>query len=169
MPPGTDFLPVDLLDYNSDMERLVLTTSTTNQPAALRYLSVAAGSGAQPEIFFSGRDVRGMDFIIGNPATVSIDDEGALAALPRQVSLMQNYPNPFNPTTSIRFELPESSEVCLAVYDLAGRLVQVLEQGHRAAGVYTVSFDAASLASGVYLYRLETPGFSQTLKMTLIK
>jgi hypothetical protein len=158
---------IDAFEYDRTMGKLVWSLITPAQDYTLRYLDPNAAGTLQSRIFFSGRDIRGMGFVIGNPSSVSVDGEGI--DLPVHASLMQNYPNPFNPSTSIRFELPESSEVRLAVYDLTGRLVQVLEQGHRAAGVHTVSFDAGSLASGVYLYRLETPGFSQTMKMTLIK
>ena len=119
------------------------------------------------EAFFTGREIHGMDFIITNPLTVSVDE--ALAATPNRVSLDPNYPNPFNPATSIRYRLDAASEVRLAVYDVTGRLVRVLEEGMRSAGEHEVRFDGAGLSSGVYLYRLEGGGFSETRKMSLIK
>lgn len=86
-----------------------------------------------------------------------------------ELSLDQNYPNPFNPSTQISFNLPESGQVRLAVYDLTGRLVQVLMDGDMTAGQHAARFDASRLASGRYLYRLETPTTSVTKSMLLIK
>jgi hypothetical protein len=89
--------------------------------------------------------------------------------LPASVTLSQNFPNPFNPTTSIRFELPERTEVRLAVYDLTGREVATLANGAFAPGSHSVNFSAAELSSGVYVYRLDAAGQTHTRKMTLIK
>lgn len=69
--------------------------------------------------------------------------------LPKRVSL-QAYPNPFNPSTTIRYTLNESSEISLSIYSGLGQLVQVVEQGIKANGSYSVSFDGGHLASGVY-------------------
>lgn len=88
---------------------------------------------------------------------------------PQVFTLDQNFPNPFNPTTTIRFTLPESSNVRLAVYDLSGRQVAVLVSDRMNAGQHTVNFNGSSLASGVYIYRLDTPSGSLTRKMTLVK
>jgi hypothetical protein len=89
--------------------------------------------------------------------------------LPVGVELSQNYPNPFNPATQIRFAVPVSGEVRLAVYDLLGREVAVLVKGGMSAGSHIVNFDAASLGSGVYVYRLDAAGQTLTRKMTLVK
>ncbi len=89
--------------------------------------------------------------------------------LPQQLSLDQNYPNPFNPSTQIRFALPGSQNVKLAVYDLLGREIAVLLNENMSAGSHTVSFDASTLSSGVYVYRIESAGQVLTRKMTLVK
>jgi hypothetical protein len=89
--------------------------------------------------------------------------------IPREFALGQNYPNPFNPTTAISFQLPVASQVKLAVYDLLGREVAVLVDGPKAAGSYTVSFDASGLPSGMYLYRLHSPAYVQTRKLLLTR
>lgn len=89
---------------------------------------------------------------------------------PTKVTLAQNYPNPFNPSTTITYTLDTASEVSLVVYDITGRKVSTLINGRQAAGAQQVSFDASSLASGIYIYRLETAmGVSLTKKMVLIK
>jgi len=87
----------------------------------------------------------------------------------QRLRLDQNFPNPFNPTTKISFQLPETGNVSLKVYDLTGRQVAVLADSQMAAGTYTATFDASRLSSGVYFYRLETPAGSLSRKMTLIK
>lgn len=89
---------------------------------------------------------------------------------PGKFSLDQNYPNPFNPTTNISFTLANSSNVTLEVFNMLGQKVATLLQGEKmTAGQHTQAFDASSLASGMYLYRLSTPSFVQSRKMMLIK
>ena len=115
--------------------------------------------------------------VIGNPnqATTTIvdDDPSGVAsetdaALPKSSRLEQNYPNPFNPTTTIRFDVPEASKVSLIVYDMLGRQVANLVDGFVSAGKYTATFDARSLSSGAYIYRLETPKGTFTKKLLLL-
>ena len=88
---------------------------------------------------------------------------------PFEFALDQNYPNPFNPTTSINFSLTEPTFVKLAVYNLLGEEVQVLRNENMDAGSFKVNFDAASLPSGMYLYKLETAQFTSVRKMMLMK
>jgi len=88
-------------------------------------------------------------------AVVEVHD----GALPASFTLSQNYPNPSNPETTIRFDLPQSGKIDLAVYDLAGQKVATLAHGFRDAGAYSHPADGrdysgADLASGMYLYRL---------------
>jgi trimeric autotransporter adhesin len=89
--------------------------------------------------------------------------------LPNRLTLDQNYPNPFNPATVIRFGLPEQTDVRLEVYTLAGQRVARLADGNRTAGWHQVVFDASGLSSGVYFYRLQTPGGTITRKLTVVK
>tara|TARA_R110000868_G_scaffold304437_11_gene565161 strand:- start:3608 stop:8617 length:5010 start_codon:yes stop_codon:yes gene_type:complete len=89
--------------------------------------------------------------------------------LPKEFSLSQNYPNPFNPETTIEFGLPIQSQVNLAVYDILGREVAKIVEGELNAGFYSYNWDASSLSSGVYFYRLVTFNKLFSKKMTLIK
>lgn len=89
---------------------------------------------------------------------------------PEEFELSQNYPNPFNPNTIISYQLPVQSTVQLTVYDLTGRKVAVLVDGEvKTAGTYSVPFNAAHLASGMYIYRIQAGDFIQTKKLLLIK
>lgn len=96
--------------------------------------------------------------------------------IPSEFRLMQNYPNPFNPVTKITFSIPENAYVSLRVYDIQGREVAVLADSEYYSGSYEVSFDASSLASGVYFCVLEAAaigssagGYSGIKKMVLMK
>jgi hypothetical protein len=89
--------------------------------------------------------------------------------IPKQYTLAQNYPNPFNPATTISFSIPEASVVTLRVYDVLGNEVATLHRGFLAAGNYKFDWNASTLASGVYYYRLTTDKFTQTKKMLLLK
>jgi hypothetical protein len=83
--------------------------------------------------------------------------------------LEQNFPNPFNPTTKIRIALPTSSFAKLVIYDMLGREVAILVNEEKQTGVYTVTFDASNLSSGMYLYHLQAGSFIETKKMILLK
>lgn len=83
--------------------------------------------------------------------------------------LMQNYPNPFNPVTTINFSLPEKTFVDLSVYDILGNKIQTLLSEEIDVGKHSVNFNAESLSSGVYIYKLNGNDFSFSRKMQLIK
>lgn len=105
----------------------------------------------------------GADMVVSN-------EDGVNGDQPVKFSLDQNYPNPFNPTTNISFTLANSSNVTLEVFNMLGQKVATLLKGDKmTAGQHTQAFDASSLASGMYLYRLSTPSFVQSRKMMLIK
>jgi len=96
--------------------------------------------------------------------------EGEKSSGPNQIQLFQNYPNPFNPSTTISFSLNQSTQLTLNIYSINGSLVQTVANGSFNSGSYQVSFDAGTLASGIYFYRLETEmGEVLTRKMTLLK
>lgn len=90
--------------------------------------------------------------------------------VPKTTTLHQNYPNPFNPATVISYQLTVMSEVRLDIFDLVGRKVATLLNGERkSAGNHSITFDASSLSSGIYIYRLQSGNSILTQKMTLIK
>lgn len=89
--------------------------------------------------------------------------------IPLRYKLEQNYPNPFNPVTKIKYELPRQSFVEFKIFDLLGKEVGVYFRGMQSEGVYEVTFDGKSLASGIYFYQLKTDGFTDTRRMVLLK
>ena len=97
---------------------------------------------------------------------VAVEDE---PELPSEIRLAQNFPNPFNPTTTIRYSLPRSAEVTLAVYDILGRQTAVLTQGLQPSGHHEVSLDASDWASGMYVYSLKAEGRTLTRQMVLLR
>jgi len=90
-------------------------------------------------------------------------------AIPEQYELYNPWPNPFNPVTTLRFGLPEESNVSLKVYDVTGKNVADLVSGHLSAGYHSVVWDASTNASGLYFVKLTTPGYSATQKLMLVK
>jgi len=113
----------------------------------------------------------------------SSEVEVNIEAIPTEFALYQNYPNPFNPTTKIRYSIPSfeshsgaaEQNVSLKIYDVLGNEVATLVNENKAAGNYEVLWNAASLASGVYIYRINVnnnikpDAFVQVMKMVLIK
>ncbi len=90
--------------------------------------------------------------------------------IPKDFMLYQNFPNPFNPGTKINFDLPNDAKVELVVYDMLGREVAKLIDGQtKHAGSYSINFDGAGFASGVYFYRLQADDKAVIRKMALIK
>lgn len=88
---------------------------------------------------------------------------------PLTYGLGQNFPNPFNPTTTISYSLAARSNVSLKVYDVLGKEIATLAQGEHEAGEYRVNFNASGLASGMYIYRFVTPGYTEVKKFMLMK
>ena len=90
--------------------------------------------------------------------------------IPDRFTLQQNHPNPFNPATSIQYGLPVNTDVSIEIYNTVGRRVATLvENENQSAGWHEISFDASNLSSGTYIYRIQTPEFSDSKQFTLVK
>ena len=89
--------------------------------------------------------------------------------IPIEYALMHAYPNPFNPVTNITYGLPEHINVQIIVYDLSGKQVETLMNQFQTPGYHTLSWNASSYPSGIYLIRMESDEFTQTQKVVLIK
>jgi len=111
--------------------------------------------------------VNSFDVYFDNEAWVT--DVTPETGIPEVFSLQQNYPNPFNPSTTIKFSIPEQTNVTLKIFNSIGQEVASLLNGEMAAGNHSVDFNASKLSSGVYFYRIDSPSFTSTKKMILIK
>ena len=156
----------------------------------IRVAQGIAGSPAAPPVDAESVDAATIEAWI---AQARLEDNGSLAfkqgieilenllasLIPEETALLANYPNPFNPETWIPYQLAESAEVALTIYDMNGQLVRRLRVGHQAAGVYqnrsrAVYWDARnqvgeSVASGLYFYTLTADNFTATRKMLILK
>ena len=166
-------------------ERLVLTDVSGDTLVSVRYndkspwpeeadsagYSLAArnaGGNGNPD---SSDYWRASHTVNGSPGADDLSsgiEEGGVR-IPKSFTLEQNYPNPFNPSTEIRFTVPRSSFLRLAVYDILGREVSRLAEGHFQAGIYSVTWNASSCPAGIYMSRLEAEGIRLTRKLTLLK
>lgn len=88
---------------------------------------------------------------------------------PNDFALLQNYPNPFNPATTIKFVIPEKTNVTLTVFNSIGEETTALINEEKAAGSYDVNFNAEGYTSGIYYYRLQAGAFVETKKMILLR
>ncbi|MCH7679100.1 T9SS type A sorting domain-containing protein, partial [candidate division KSB1 bacterium] len=88
---------------------------------------------------------------------------------PEEFVLYQNYPNPFNPVTKIRFFLSNTSNVTLKIYDVLGHHIETLVDNRITAGQHEVEWNATGIASGVYLYQLQTDRFIESKKILVLK
>ena len=118
-----------------------------------------------PDVAFEGDFAR----VPIRQLTTSLDD-----LVPKSYSLSQNYPNPFNPVTAVKYGLPASGEVNLAVYNVLGQRVRQLVSGYVEAGQHEVDWNGTddngqAVSTGVYLYRLDAGDYSQTKKMIFVK
>ena len=94
--------------------------------------------------------------------------------VPTDFALHDNYPNPFNPTTTLRFDLPEISDVRLTIYNVLGKRVKSFKMQNTPAGYHSIRWNATNdfgspVSAGVYLYQLQAKGFVKTRKMILLK
>ncbi|MCP5061210.1 MAG: T9SS type A sorting domain-containing protein [Ignavibacteriae bacterium] len=118
---------------------------------------------------------KGQIYFDGIITNVITDLEEENNYIPTEYKLEQNYPNPFNPSTIIKYNIPNVKQltetnrnVTLKVYDILGREVSTLVNKIQAPGIYSITFDASSLSSGVYYYRLKSGDYLETKKMILL-
>ena len=101
--------------------------------------------------------------------TFEYSDVIDLDILPAEYVLKQNFPNPFNPQTRIEFLVPVAGNTSLEVFDMLGRRVAVLVEGHVEAGQHAAVFNAQEFSNGIYIYRLQSGAFEETRSMLLMK
>jgi PKD repeat protein len=143
-----------------------IPSSSFNYPTNARLRFRCDASSNSDDVYIDQIEFRGLTPSGAGSDPVILAD---VRVLPSELSLEQNSPNPFRPSTQIAFSLPGESSVRLVVFNVLGQEVARLAEGVLPAGRHAVTWDARRLPSGVYFYRLEGPGFSQTRKMTLLK
>ena len=178
----------NLLNTGSGQPTLFLSASHSPGQVTVGAMKVdgqaVTGEGRLLEVTFKTAEVPlPTDFQIAEGMLVDLEgnidpvhhlEVGNLKPLPDSFGLDQNMPNPFNPSTTIGYQLPESGQVHLSVYNLLGQVVRTLMDGPLEAGYYTLDWDGRDdlgrqLASGIYLYRMRVNDFSQTRRMMLLK
>ncbi|MDP2365502.1 MAG: T9SS type A sorting domain-containing protein, partial [Ignavibacteria bacterium] len=152
--PDTDL--AFYLGLNALTTSLLLDSSSVLGKVSSKFIAYGTGDyNDKVKILFNKR--RGINL------------ESSTAQIPTKFELYQNYPNPFNPTTTIKFDLPKDGLVKLEIFDILGRKITTLVNEQRTAGSYEQVFDASSLASGVYVYKLQAGDFINSKKMILVK
>lgn len=107
--------------------------------------------------------------LISFDSTFTTEVRPEFSQVPRSLALQQNYPNPFNPETTITFSVPKNEYIKLAVYNILGRHIATLREGFTEAGEHRENFNASALASGMYVYRLETGSGSISKKLIVLR
>jgi hypothetical protein len=186
-------LPVELSSFqavagNGQVTLTWVTASESNMDffqimrngAALTEVVASNNAAGHTYTFVDNRVVNGTTYQyqlsaqdIGGAVTIFPRIEAAtpmpMANVVTEYALSQNYPNPFNPSTEIVFDMKDAGFVTLKVYNLLGQEIKALVNGNMSAGRHNVTFDATGLPSGLYVYKMETTGFSAQSKMLLMK
>jgi hypothetical protein len=158
----------NIMQVKIPREALSLTDSTMSI-----YFKVSDGVEKPGEImdyYVSGKSLPmgRLSYVYSNSGVTGVSETGKVSK-PEKYNLQQNYPNPFNPETEIEYGIAEAGKVTLKVYNLLGEEVSTLVNQEQEAGKYKVKFNGSGLASGTYLYRLNTNNYSYTKKMTFLK
>ncbi len=163
-------------DGNSWTQLATYQTHTELEGAGssnLRSMYAFIDDDIEPGVIYEYRlaDVSYSGEIVYHSMTLT---EVMIKALPESFALMQNYPNPFNPVTTIRYALPEQSEINLIIFDLTGREVTTLKKGVESAGYHQLRWNGLDhsgrqVATGIYYCLMQTPQHRQTIKMMLLR
>ena len=163
--PGTltvTYNPGNVRTFNGNADSVIIqVASTSNVPQNLYTVTITGTESGGPRTHNRSYQIR-----VGNFSGI----KNLNTEVPASFNLSQNYPNPFNPTTNIKFALPVASVVNLKIYDALGREVAALLKNEALhAGNYAYDFDAVSLTSGIYFYKLTAEDFADIKKMVLVK
>lgn len=172
------------------VDALTFTYQATDADGqTIKFLLVSPPQGAAIDqntgVFTWAPPITGLEYsvniiVIASDGTDATRDTSVVTVVPMQsvetepgiptvYELKQNYPNPFNPSTTIKFSIPQESNVVLKVYNMLGEEVVTLVNDMLPAGFYRFNFDASGLASGTYIYRITAENYVSTKKMLLVK
>jgi hypothetical protein len=177
---GSTWTNIDLTSYNissaqpfavafavpssNNPQISVTKTSGTSFANSLTY-----DGGSWNYYAVSGEDATWQYLIRAYVSLIATGVKQEVELTPASFSLSQNYPNPFNPSTVINFSVPKSGRVRISVYNQLGQQVALIADGDYSSGNHSINFNGASLASGIYYYRIISGSFTQTKKMVLLK
>jgi hypothetical protein len=192
--PGSAPLPVELTSFTAAYKNSAVMLSWKTETEVNNYgfnverrinegewdsivfLEGYGNSNSPKEYSYSDKDLfkGGTNFQyrlkqVDSDGSFEYSDVIEIEVIPDQYELSQNYPNPFNPSTTIRFSLPEATQVKINLFNMLGEQVATLAEAMYESGYHKITFNASSLPSGTYIYRLESGNFVQVKKMVLIK
>jgi len=162
-------------NYGFEIERQVGSSQSAGNWELIKFVEGHGNSNSPKQYSFTDKNLIGGSLFkyrlkqIDNDGTYEYSDEVEVELIPTEFALYQNYPNPFNPSTKIRYQLPQESEVIIKIYDILGSEVITLLNEKKEPGVYEVEFNAQHLSSGTYIYRIVADSFVETKKMVLMK
>jgi len=155
--------PADGTILSGGSQQLTITVNPSNDPD----FEVQGGDEITSFVRITGPHMNDTVVLVTISFTAGVGE--VVSELPQRYTLHQNYPNPFNPSTEIKFDLVQPQSVKLVVFNTLGQEVVRLVDAPMQAGYHVVSFDASTLASGVYFYRIETEAFTSMKKMIMVK
>lgn len=163
------YVPVhgNVLQINSDLQAYDKRDQQLHTQVGIEDIEYVLDEENDPHIWIKG-EFNTILYRKG-PLRVYVSNEEETDELPSNTALHQNYPNPFNPTSTFSFDLEKPGQVKLSVFDITGREVAIIQNNKLAAGSHSIHFNANHLASGTYIYRLETENKILSKTFTLIK
>ena len=186
-PVGAFPISVDLGDVDGDLDLDIVTSNFTGASFTLyendgtgvfiNRNDLPANQAGSCAVFHDrdndgDMDMTGIDeledllILFTNDPTTKVN---TTESIPEEFSLYQNYPNPFNPVTKIKYEIFQSANASLKVYDVLGNEIVTLVNEEKPVGKYQIEFDGVGLPSGIYFYQLKAGSFVETKKMVLMK
>lgn len=167
-----DFATVTINKNSGEIQNISRYSMTANS----NDIALDVATSTDNHIYVTGfselsTDFQGNDFSYLTTISLDVnsDPDGIKTNVPNKFELFQNYPNPFNPSTNIKFHIPDKMMVNLVVYDIMGRVVDVLVSQNLEAGTYNITYKNTNLASGIYFYQLTAGEYKDVKKMTFVK
>ncbi len=159
-----------LINYTTNggttwLKELFFDTLTTHDIISLAVIDTNTATGIIRNLSFDAGGSSSLLAVSSEP--LAVDENNNI--IPSEYSLEQNFPNPFNPSTTIQFSIPEQSFVTLEIFNALGEKITTLVSKELNAGNHKYDWIVENIPSGIYLYKLKTPSFSESKKMTLLK
>jgi len=162
-------------DYRlSESDEVSIDVQTSEYPIGVTITNLSSNEGYVLQEISNGVEVGNHRIADGEKIVITNKEVSILKiskgeGIPATYNLEQNYPNPFNPSTTIKFSIPEASNVRLTIYNTLGQKITELVNTNLEAGRYNYQWEAGDIASGIYIYELRTDKFISTKKMILMK